>query len=96
MQNTSEGLLQLSYQDSKYHACDFDWSTDRKKSAFDLSKSIFDIQKNIRCGMMIMDKLVKKRGTYIFDSGNYWAVLKPNNKRHKVFLNAFKKYQEGV
>ena len=95
MQNTSEGLLQLSYQDSRYYACEFDWNTDRKKTAFDLSKSIFDIQKNIKCGMMIMNKLVGKKETYIFDSGNYWAVLKPSNKRHKIFLNAFKKYQDN-
>lgn len=95
IQNTSEGLLQLSYQDSKYHSCDFDWNIDKRKSSFDLTKTIFDIEKNITCGMKIMDKLVGKKGHYVFNDGNYWAVLKPNNKRHKTFMNKFKKYYLG-
>lgn len=95
MQNTSEGLLQLSYQDSRYHLCDFNWEADKEKSSFDLSKSIFDIEKNIACGMAIMNKLVGKKRHYIFEAGNYWAVLKPKNKRHKVFLKKFNQYQGG-
>lgn len=85
-QNTSEGLLQLSYQDALYHGCEFDWNVDKNKADNDKSKTIFNTEKNIKCGMKIMDKLVSKKGNYIFDSGNYWAVLKPSNKRHKTFL----------
>lgn len=94
-QNTSEGLLQLSYQDSRFHGCSFDWDSDKNKNAFDLSKSIFDIQKNITCGLMIMNKLVGKKGHYVFNDGNYWAVLKPKNKRHEVFIKKFNQYQGG-
>lgn len=93
--NTSEGLLQLSYQDAKYHACKFDWEADKRKDDFDLTKTIFDIVNNIECGMAIMNKLLSKRGHYIFNDGNYWAVLKPNNKRHKVFIEKFRAYQGG-
>ena len=96
VQNTSEGLLQLSYQDSRYHACEFDWSEDRHKNSLDISKTIFDIRKNITCGLAIMNKLVGKNGHYIFNSGNYWAVLKPNNKRHKIFIEKFNQYQRGA
>lgn len=91
-QNTSEGLLQLSYQDSKYHSCDFDWSVDKNKSIHDASKTIFNLEKNIKCGMTIMNKLMGKKGHYIFNSGNYWAVLRPGNARHSAFINAFNAY----
>lgn len=95
VQNTSEGLLQLSYQDAKYHSCEFDWSVDKKLDARDLSKTIFNLRKNIQCGMIIMNKLIVKNGTYIFNSGNYWAVLKPNNSRHSVFKKKFDSYMKA-
>ena len=95
-QNTSEGLLQLSYQDAKYHGCNFNWEEDKFKNDKDITKTIFNIENNISGGMMIMDKLVKKKGHFIFNDGNYWAVLKPNNKRHKVFVEKFNQYQAGT
>lgn len=95
IQNTSEGLLQLSYQDSKYHTCDFDWQNDRNLKASDLSKTIFDLTKNIQCGMIIMNKLVGIHGKYIFNTSNYWAVLKPKNNRHNVYLDKFNKYMRA-
>lgn len=95
VQNTSEGLLQLSYQDAKYYKCEFDWAVDKNKNASDLSKTIFNLEKNIKCGLTIMNELVRQRGHFIFNNGNYWAVLKPNNKRHKDFLSQFNKYYPG-
>ena len=94
-QNTSEGLMQLSYQDAKYHGCPFNWDEDKNKSDYDETKTIFDISNNIYCGLLILDKLVGKKGHYIFNDGNYWAVLKPNNKRHKVFLEKFREFYKG-
>lgn len=92
IQNTSEGLLQLSYQDAKYHSCEFDWSIDKKLHKDSMLKTIFNLEKNIKCGMQIMNKLIGKKNHYIFNDGNYWAVLKPNNKRHKVFLSKYNQY----
>ena len=91
-QNTSEGLFQMSYQDAKYHQCDFDWSKDKNLSASDKDKTIFGIRRNTECAMKVLDKLVAKHGDYIFDNGHYWAVLKPSNKRHKVFLDKLHSY----
>lgn len=91
-QNVSEGLLQMSYQDALFHSCEFDWSKDKSKSDLDESKTIFDMRKNIECGMIILDKMVLKKGHYIFNGGHYWAVLKPENKRHKVFLEKYNEY----
>ena len=82
----SEGLLQLSYSDKNYYGCDFDWELDKDKLASDHSKSIFNPKKNIKCGVIILNRLLKKKKTPFFSSGHYWAVLKPRNKRHKDFM----------
>lgn len=94
-QNTSEGLTQMSYQDSKYHGCNFDWSADKTKADGDPTKTIFSIVNNIECCLIVLDKLVAKKGQVFFNDGHYWAVLKPNNKRHGVFLNKLKGYQSS-
>lgn len=91
-QNFSEGLLQLSYQDAKYHGANFDWSIDKNKSAYDKTKTIFNVKNNIQAGMIILNKLVGLNKHFIYNKGNYWAVLKPENKRHEVFLEALAKY----
>lgn len=81
----SEGLMQLSYEDCRAYG-------------FPLNKiknEIFDIEKNIQLGMIILDRLVKNHGKFIFNSGNYWAVLQPKNKRHSVFLKKFHEYYQG-
>lgn len=88
----SEGLTQLSYSDKQYYQCEFDWEADKHKDEKDPTKSIFDVRKNIECAMTILNKAVKREGKFIFNSGNYWAVLKPSNKRHQVFLNRVKYY----
>ena len=92
MKYMSEGLMQLSYSDAVYHQCEFDIEGDRPKKSDDKTKTIFNIEKNIKCGLKILDKLVGIHGHYIFNSGNYWAVLKPSNKRHSVFVNKFNQY----
>lgn len=81
----SEGLMQLSYEDCKAYGFPLDKSKDE----------IFDIEKNIQLGMIIMNRLIRNNGRFIFNDGNYWAVLKPRNKRHQVFLKKFKEYYPG-
>ncbi|MBC7465902.1 MAG: transglycosylase SLT domain-containing protein [Bdellovibrio sp.] len=83
-QVASEGLLQLSYQDTKNYGqsvCDFDWSKDRALSNSDSRKTIFDPYKNLRCGVKIMAKLLKKKQMISFESGVYWSVLRKGNTR---------------
>lgn len=81
----SEGLMQLSYEDCKAYSFPLDKS----------KNEIFDIEKNIQLGMIILNRLVRKHGDFIFNSGNYWAVLQPKNKRHQVFINKFNEYQRS-
>lgn len=94
MRYLSEGLMQLSYSDAlpNRYACEFDITTDKNKTEKDHSKTIFSVQKNIECGMKILDKLVGKYHKFIYDDGNYWAVLKPSNKRHQIYLDKFNEY----
>jgi len=80
-QIVSAGLLQLSYQDSKIHKCDFNWSLDKVLPEKSLNASIHDPKKNLQCGIKILKKQIidKKRG--LFTKGNYyWSVLREGSK----------------
>jgi hypothetical protein len=82
----SEGLLQLSYQDVRpYPFCnEFDWSTDRRLSPTDPRKTIFHPLKNLRCGLLIMNRQVERRNRILLESGVYWAVLKVGGRYSKI------------
>jgi hypothetical protein len=84
----SEGLLQLSYQDGKSYKEEcgavFDWKTDKNLSRTDPRKTILNPLRNLYCGIRIMDRIVKKKKMILFDSGHYWAVLKPGGAYGKV------------
>lgn len=78
------GLMQLSVQDSQFYP-------------FVLTdENIFDVEKNITSGLIILNRLMQKYGNPIFDNGNYWSTLQPKNKRHQIFLNKFNEYMGGV
>lgn len=82
----SEGLLQLSYQDVPNYGgvCEFDWNKDKNKTTKDITRSILDPYKNLRCGIKIMARIIKKRGVIATDTGAYWAVIKKNGSHHKI------------
>jgi hypothetical protein len=75
--NTSEGLLQLSYQDALYYQCSFNWAEDRNKQPKDATKTIFDPYRNLDCGMKIMVKQLRRQSLYdTGKKGGYWAVFR--------------------
>lgn len=83
----SEGLLQLSYQDTQWASyCEFDWSKDKHLAATDPKKTIFDPYKNLSCGIKILARQVVRRGKIAVkgSEGAYWAVLIPGGKYTKV------------
>ena len=89
----SEGLFQLSYVDHEYYGCAFDRDLDRGKPEHDPSKTIFNPAEQIRCTLTIMNKLTGKKGSPIFNSGNYWSTLMPRRTQsHKNFKYYYKKY----
>lgn len=81
----SEGLLQLSYQDIQWAPwCDFDWAKDRSLSATDPRKTILDPYLNLNCGVGIMAKQIKSKGSIVVSSGVYWAVIKSGGKYQQI------------
>lgn len=80
----SEGLLQLSYQDEKSHKldCGFDWNKDRNLTLE--KRSILDPYQNLRCGIKIMAKLLKKYHAIQLSEGKYWSVLVKGDDDNKT------------
>lgn len=88
---TSEGLLQMSYQDTVNYAhwlgkgwCGFDWAKDKLLSRTDARKTIFDPKTNIGCAVKVMANQIERTGKVILSSGVYWAVLKDGGKYSQV------------
>lgn len=84
----SEGLLQLSYQDVPNYAsiiqgfrniCQIDWSKDKSLDQNDPKKTIFDLSKNLTCGVEIMAYDMTAKHAF-GNATSYWAVLRPNGK----------------
>lgn len=93
LQNTSEGLTMVSYQDQLFYGCPFDWERDKNKDPNSPKKTIFDPSRNLKCALMILDNRIAKYGNPFSNTGNYWSVLMPKNKRrHKKFKKFFDTY----
>ncbi len=91
----SEGLLQLSYQDTQhYKFCEFDWSKDKNLPPADPKKTILDPYKNLHCGIRILNQQVSKHKNIIIGKGAYWAVIKSNSGHHRIneITTAVKKF----
>mgnify|MGYP000859589745 CR=1 FL=1 len=91
----SEGLLQLSYQDTQhYKFCEFDWNKDKNLPPADPKKTILDPYKNLHCGIRILNQQVSKYKNIIIGKGAYWAVIKSNSGHHRIneITTAVKKF----
>jgi hypothetical protein len=82
----SEGLLQLSYQDRQGHPyCnEFDWSADRQLAPRDPRKTILNPEKNLSCGIQILNRQVRKHRRIGIGKGAYWSVIKITKPRNKI------------
>jgi hypothetical protein len=96
----SEGLLQLSYQDTRNYAaseaCPFDWPADEPAATIDYasgaehgdgSRSIHDAYKNLGCGLFIVNALLTRRyPTARFEAAlqSYWAVMDPARPGYRI------------
>ena len=81
----SEGLLQLSYQDIRWAPwCEFDWTQDRNLPPSDPRKTILNPFKNLYCGVGIMAKQIKNRGSIVLSTGVYWAVIKEGGRYQQI------------
>lgn len=80
----SEGLLQLSYTDTRWAKwCQFDWEHDKIQKTFQ-TVTILDPKRNLVCGIGIMANQIKKRNAIVLDRGAYWSTLKSSHQRNKI------------
>jgi hypothetical protein len=81
----SEGLLQLSYEDSYWrNYCDFNWTQDIQFEDDDIRKTIFDPYLNLSCGIGILTSQIKRHEKIVINKGAYWAVIKKDHRNNKV------------
>ena len=82
----SEGLLQLSYQDQKSYRldCGFNWNRDQHLAPEDPRKTILNPYLNLRCGIKIMARQLKKRKSITLPENVYWSVLRTSDHQHTI------------
>jgi len=81
----SEGLLQLTYEDEKLYGCDFDWKHDRNLPSHDPAKTILQPDRNLACGIRILDNQIITLHEPIVTRRSYWATLQPGTVAYRVF-----------
>lgn len=80
-----EGLLQLTYEDSKRYGCAFDWQADKDLPAHDPQKTILNPERNLACGIHILDHQIIGQHKPIFSPTSYWSTLQPGTVSFQVF-----------
>jgi hypothetical protein len=81
----SEGLMQLSYQDTESNPyCAFDYKSDTKLKHSDLHRSILNPYNNLYCGIRTMADLVQvnKRVSQKKGQDGYWSTLNAGDRLH--------------
>jgi hypothetical protein len=105
----SEGLLQLSYQDTVNYnapqACPFDWKADKAKAIAEFARgaeygdgtrSIHDAYKNLQCAVFILNAhLSRLYPSAKFEDAlrRYWITMDPGDRAYKIVRANLKKRQ---
>ncbi len=84
----SEGLLQLSYQDTTQDQvgpmCRFDWGHDQHLSETDQHRTILNPYTNLFCGIHMMAKyLSDNAGKIVVSDHYYWSTLQAGNRNEE-------------
>ena len=81
----SEGLLQLSYQDSQWSPyCKFDWSKDQKLTAKDPNKTILNPYLNLSCGIKVLADQISRYKQIAMKKNIYWSVIHQDGEYSKI------------
>ena len=80
-----QGLLQLTYEDSKRYGCAFDWQADKELPAHDPRRTILNPERNLACGIRILSHQLLDQHKPIFSPTSYWATLQPGTQSFEVF-----------
>lgn len=79
---TSQGLLQLSYGDTKWAKwCQFDWESDKDGAE---NPTILRPKNNLECGIGILSNQINKWGKITLQKHAYWSVLKWKHKHNRL------------
>ena len=81
-----EGLLQLSYQDSRRYSCAFDWEKDKHLKPDDPNKTILQPSNNLECGIKILQNQIIDQHRPLITKKSYWSPLQPGTLPHRNFL----------
>jgi len=79
------GLLQLKYEDAQRYNCPFDYDADRHLPEHDPNRTILQPQRNLACGLNIMQNQIIAKGRPLISSTSYWATLQPGTAGYRVF-----------
>ncbi len=82
----SEGLLQLTYQDSKRYGCDFNWDADKSLPPKDPSKTILQPKNNLECGVKILANQIIVQHKSLLSRSGYWSTLQAGRPSYRVFV----------
>jgi len=82
----SEGLLQLTYEDSDRYGCDFDWEIDKELPEHDPDKTILQPKNNLLCGVKILTNQLVDQRKPLLTRSSYWSTLRPGYPGYSTFL----------
>ena len=85
-----EGLLQLTYMDAERYGCDFNWDQDKTLPEKDPARTILQPQRNLLCGVKIMNNQIVTQHKPLLVSNSYWVTLRPGTLSYKVFAKQMK------
>jgi hypothetical protein len=80
-----EGLMQVTYEDADRYGCAFDWASDRKLAEHDANRSILQPERNLTCGVKIMENQIITQGKPLLSRTSYWSTLRPGTASYRVF-----------
>ena len=90
----SEGLLQLTYEDSARYGCDFDWEHDKRLPEHDPDKTILQPKNNLLCGVNILKSQLVAKKKPLLSKSSYWSVLRPGWPGYRVFAEQMRNVPE--
>lgn len=79
------GLLQLKYEDAQRYNCPFDYNADRRLPEHDPSRTILQPQRNLSCGLLIMQSQIVTQNKPLVTRTSYWATLQPGTRGYRNF-----------
>ena len=82
----SEGLLQLTYEDSRRYGCDFDWDADKHRAEHDPDKTILQPENNLLCGVNILENQIVVQKKPLITKTSYWSTLRPDWPGYRTFI----------